>query len=87
MPNKELQISNQESGEGDRHRGLVASSCLHTQSYLTLLSGLPWPPSGDLSDQAIEPASFMSPAFSGGFLTTHATWEVQGLVRSTLTRK
>ena len=80
MPNKELQISNQESGEGDRHRGLVASSCLHTQSYLILLSGFPWPPSGDLSDQAIKPASFMSTALAGGFLTTSATWEVQGLV-------
>ena len=80
MPNKELQISNQESGEGDRHRGLVASSCQHTQSYLILLSGFPWPPSGDLSDQSIKPASFMSTALAGGFLTTSATWEVQGLV-------
>ena len=68
MPNKELQINNQESGEGDRHQGLVASSYPHTHSYLTLSSGLPCPPPGDLPDQAIKPTSFMSPALAGGFL-------------------
>ena len=35
-------------------------------------SGLPWPPPGDLSDLGIEPASLMSPAFTGGFFT--ASW-------------
>ena len=38
-------------------------------------SGLPCPPSGDLSDSGIEPASLTSPALTGGFFTTSATWE------------
>ena len=33
-------------------------------------SGLPFPPSGDLSDPGIEPVSPVSPAFAGGFFTT-----------------
>ena len=38
-------------------------------------SGLPCPPPGDLTDPWMEPASLMSPALSGGFFTTSATWE------------
>ena len=38
-------------------------------------SGLPFPPPGDLPDPSIEPESLMSPALSGGFITTSATWE------------
>ena len=33
-------------------------------------SGLPFPTSGDLLDQGIEPASLMSLTLAGGFLTT-----------------
>ena len=40
-------------------------------------SGLPCPPPGDLSDPKIEPLSLTSPALTGGFFTTSATWEVQ----------
>ena len=32
-------------------------------------------PSGDLPNPGIEHISLMSPAFSGGFFTTRATWE------------
>ena len=37
--------------------------------------GLPCPPPGDLPDPGIKPASLMSPALTGGFFTTTATWE------------
>ena len=36
-------------------------------------SGLPWPPSGDLPDPRMEPASLMPSALAGGFFTTSAT--------------
>ena len=32
------------------------------------------PPPGDLPNSGIEPASLMSPALTGGFFTTSATW-------------
>ena len=38
-------------------------------------SGLPCPPPGDLSNPGIEPTSLMSPALTGRFFTTSATWE------------
>ena len=38
-------------------------------------SGLPFSPPGDLPDPAIEPTSFMSPAFAGMFFTSSTTWE------------
>ena len=38
-------------------------------------SGLPCPPPGDLPDPRIEPASFLSPALAGSFLTASTTWE------------
>ena len=38
-------------------------------------SGLPCPPSGDLPDPGIEPASLLSPALAGGFFITGSTWE------------
>ena len=41
-------------------------------------SGLPFPPSEDLHDTGIEPVSLMSPALTGGFFTTSATWEALG---------
>ena len=33
-----------------------------------------FPPPGDLPDPGIERASLMSPAWTGGFFTTSATW-------------
>ena len=38
-------------------------------------SGLPYPPSGDLPDLGIKPASLISPALAGRFSTTSTTWE------------
>ena len=38
-------------------------------------SGLPCPPSGDLPDPGIEPASLMPPALAGRFFPTAAIWE------------
>ena len=42
-----------------------------------LWSGLPCPPPGDLPDPEMEPESLMSPALTGGFFITGATWEAQ----------
>ena len=38
-------------------------------------SQLPFPPSGDIPDLWIKPASLTFPALAGGFFTTGATWE------------
>ena len=38
-------------------------------------SWLPRPPPGDLPNPGIEPWSPVSPALTGGFFTTSATWE------------
>ena len=38
-------------------------------------SGLPCPPSGDLPDSGIRPASLTSPALADRFFITSATWE------------
>ena len=37
------------------------------------------PPSGDLPDPGIEPASLMPPALADGLFTTSATWEAHPL--------
>ena len=34
-----------------------------------------FPPTGDLPDPGMEPASFASPAMAGGFFTTGTTWK------------
>ena len=39
-------------------------------------SGLPFPSPVDLPNPGIEPASLMSPALAGRFLTTSSNWEV-----------
>ena len=39
-----------------------------------ILSGLPWPPPGNLPDPGIESLSFTSPALAGGFFITSVTW-------------
>ena len=38
-------------------------------------SGLPCPSPADLPNPGIEPTSLTSPALTGGFFTTSATWE------------
>ena len=40
-------------------------------------SGLPFPPAGDFPHPRTEPVSLSSPALTGRFFTTSATWEVQ----------
>ena len=42
-------------------------------SRLEYWSGLPCPPPGDLPSPGVEPASLMSPALAGRFVTTCAT--------------
>ena len=42
-------------------------------------SGLPCPPSGDLSHLGIEPESLMSPALADKFFTNSSTWEAHNL--------
>ena len=42
-------------------------SCVHGISRQEYVSGLPFPPLGDLPDPGIEP---VSPALAGGFFTT-----------------
>ena len=37
-------------------------------------SGLPCPPTGDLPNPGIEPASLKSPALAGRFFTTNTAW-------------
>ena len=39
------------------------------------LSGVPFPPPGDLPNPEIELISVQSPALAGGFFTTSTTWE------------
>lgn len=41
------------------------------------LSGLPLPPPGDLPHPGIKLVTPLSPALTGGFLITSATWEAQ----------
>ena len=41
------------------------------------LSELPCPLPGDIPDPGIKPASLMSPALAGRFVTTSTTWEAQ----------
>ena len=38
------------------------------------MTGVPFPPPGDLSNPGTEPASLMSPALACGFFTTSVTW-------------
>ena len=49
-----------------------SSVLLSRQDYW---SGLPCPPPGDLPDPGIKPRSLTSPALTGGFFTTSATWK------------
>ena len=47
-------------------------------------SGLPCPPPGDLPNPGTEPRVLKSPALTGGFFTTSATWEAPLLKESAL---
>ena len=47
-------------------------------------SDLPFPPPRDLPDPGIEAASLKSPAWTGRFFTTSATWEAQSRFRFAL---
>ena len=40
-------------------------------------SGLPFPTARDFRDAGIKPASLASPALTGGFFITSATWEAR----------
>ena len=53
----------------------LSGSSIHGFSRQEYWSGLPCPPSGDLPDPGIEPASLTSPSLADGFFTTSATWE------------
>ena len=50
-------------------------------------SGLPFPPPGDLPDPGIEPTSLVSPALTGRFFTTSATWQASALTYGPLSVK
>ena len=43
-------------------------------------SGLPFPHPGGLSNKGIKPASPLSPALAGSFLTTSTTWEAPAVL-------
>ena len=48
-------------------------------------SVLPFPPSLDLPNPGINPASLGSPALAGRFFTTRATWEAQRMLEALAT--
>ena len=51
-------------------------------------SGVPFPTPGDFPNPGMEPKSFVSPALTGRFFTTSATWEAQlGSCRRTKSRQ
>ena len=57
----------------------LPGSSVHRNLQARILEWVASPPSGDLPNLGMEPGSFMSPAFAGGFFTTSTTWEVQSL--------
>ena len=50
-------------------------SSVHSISQQEYWSGLPCPSPGDLPDPGTKPMSLTSPALTGRFFTTNATWE------------
>ena len=60
-------------------------SSVYGISQARILEWFPYPPSGDLPDPGIKPASLVSPALAGGFFTT---WEAPkaGVVVQLLSR-
>ena len=48
------------------------------------LSGLPFPPPGDLPDPGIKPVSLASPALACGFFTASTTWKAGSPQKQTL---
>ena len=61
------------------HYGLEHTSLFCPWNFLETIhwSGLSCPPPGHLQNPGVEPASLMSLALEGGFITTSATWEAQ----------
>ena len=57
--------------------GLVAHQAPQSMGFSgkRTRSGLPCPPPGDFPDLENESMALMSPALTGMFFTTHATWE------------
>ena len=53
----------------------LPGSSVHVILQAGILSGLSSPPPGELPDPGTEAVSLMSPALTGGFFTTRATWE------------
>ena len=53
----------------------LPGSSVHGILQARILEWVAMPPSGDLPDPGIEPASLISPALAGGFLTTSAPRE------------
>ena len=53
-----------------------SGSSVHRISQARTLEWVAISFSRDLPDPGIEPATFTSPALSGGFFTTDTTWEV-----------
>ena len=50
-------------------------SSVHGILQARILEWVAMPPSRGFPDPGIEPASLISPALTGGFFTTGATWE------------
>ena len=55
-------------------------SSVHGVLQARILEWVAFPPPGDPPDPGIEPTSLMSPAFTGRFFTTSATWETPRLM-------
>ena len=58
-------------------------SSVHEIFQARILEQVAIPPSGNLPDPGIEPASLASPALAGGFFTTSTTWEAPLLLAAT----
>ena len=55
----------------------VAHQAPLTMGFSRQEYGVGCPPPGDLPDPGTKPASLMTPALTGRFFTTSATWEAQ----------
>ena len=58
----------------------LPGSSVHGVLQARILKWVAFPPPGDSSDPGIEPMPLMSPAFTGRFFTTSATWEASRLM-------
>ena len=53
----------------------LPGACVHEIFWARIVEWAAFPSQGNLPDPGIEPASLASPALTGGFFTTSATWE------------